>query len=71
MEVMLGSMVSTQLGAAQTYSLHPLAEYLDTDGSLLVSEPAIIGGFSWGEQGFLKPYHIVAGIGVDQKLLLD
>jgi hypothetical protein len=50
---MLGSMVSSQLGCTQTYSLHPLAEYLDVDGSLLLEKPIIEGGFSWGEKGFL------------------
>lgn len=48
LEIMLGSMVSTQLGCAQTYALHPLTRYLDIDGSLLVKEPRVEGGFKWG-----------------------
>jgi len=32
-------MVSTHLGATQTYCLHPLTRWLDVDGSLLVESP--------------------------------
>ena len=42
---MLGSMVTTHLGATQTYCLYPLTQYLDTDGALLVEEPKVQGGF--------------------------
>jgi hypothetical protein len=50
---MLGTMVSSHLGSTQTYCLYPLTEYLDTDGSLLVGEPEVRGGFSWGQEGYL------------------
>jgi hypothetical protein len=52
---MLGSMVSTHLGATQTYCLHPLSTFLDTDGSLLVQSPELKGGFNWGARGYLTP----------------
>ena len=47
-EIMLGTMVSTQLGCSQTYALHPFTEALDVDGSLLVKRPCVKGGFEWG-----------------------
>lgn len=53
LEIMLGSMVCTLLGCAQTYCLHPASRWLDVDGSLLVASPCMKGGFSWGENGFL------------------
>lgn len=54
MEVMLGSMVTTHLGATQTYCLYPLTQFLDTDGSLLVGDPSVKGGFEWGKNGYLQ-----------------
>lgn len=51
---MLGSMVSTHLGCTQTYSLHPLTQFLDVDGALLVREPQLEGGFMWKNGGFLS-----------------
>lgn len=36
LQVMFGSMCSTQLGCAQTFQFYPYAQYLDIDGALLV-----------------------------------
>lgn len=56
LEVMLGSMVSTALGSNQTYCLHPLTQWLDVDGALLVKEPDFAGGFQWaGDQPLKNP----------------
>ena len=44
-------MVTTQLGCSQTYLLSNFAKYLDVDGSLLVKEPVIEGGFQWNQIG--------------------
>jgi hypothetical protein len=41
MDIMFGSMVSTQLGCTQIFQFHPLAQYFDIDGALLVSSPQI------------------------------
>lgn len=39
LEIMFGSMCSTQLGCTQTYQFWPLACFMDVDGALLTKEP--------------------------------
>jgi hypothetical protein len=46
-------MVSTHLGCTQVYQFHPLAQYFDIDGALLVARPDIQGGFNWCKNGEL------------------
>lgn len=67
---MLGSMVSTHLGSTQTYCLHPLTSLLDVDGSLLVAQPVVKGGFKWGKEAPLKsPNSHLYGLEIDVSIL--
>ena len=62
---MFGSMCSTQLGCAQTFQFYPLAQYMDIDGSLLVKEPIVEGGFEWETNGFISPLKLSSGLQVN------
>ena len=52
---MFGSMCLTKLGTSQTFQFYPLVKYMDIDGSLLVKDPIVKGGFEWRKDGTIKP----------------
>jgi L-alanine-DL-glutamate epimerase-like enolase superfamily enzyme len=69
LEVMFGTMCSTQLGCTQTFQFHPLAEFMDIDGALLIKTPELKGGFRWVEDGKVIPDGTGFGMGVDAREL--
>lgn len=70
-EMMFGTMVSTNLGCTQTFQLSPFAAYLDIDGSLLVKSPQPPGGVVWGTGGRVEASHLDFGLSVDGSCLFD
>ena len=71
LEVMFGIMVTTKLGCAQTFQLHPLARYMDIDGDLLVKDPIVEGGFKWGKEGKIDPWPEGCGLQVNSSVIFD
>lgn len=55
LEIILGTMVCTNLGCTQTFQMHPLVEYFDIDGFLLVRDPKPKSGFTWEKGGKVLP----------------
>ena len=68
-EVMLGTMVTTNLGCTQTFQMHPLVRFFDIDGSLLVNDPNPVGGFIWGKGGCVTPFQSGNGLRIECPVL--